>query len=230
MAAVAESASPAGLTVLPVSPVWPRTVIAESRRRHAVAALGVLVVHVLVLAALLEERHRPVRPDAVTIVSLSDLPRQEVPPDSPVRPALAPIRTHLVFDAPPLAVLPEVTEASMTPAIAVIPSPPAIATSRPSGPVSLTDELAVFCPTRTAPAYPPQSRHLREQGEVRLRVELDETGKVSAVSVIRSSGYARLDEAARAAVLTWRCQPATREGQPVRAVAIQSLAFVLQPR
>jgi protein TonB len=205
-------------------------VIAESRRRHAVAALGVLVVHVLVLAALLEERHRPVRPDVVTIVSLSDLPRQEVPPDSPVRPALAPIRTHLVFDLPTLPVLPEVTEPSMTPSIAPISPLPAIAPSRPSGPVSLADELSVFCPARTAPAYPPQSRRLREQGEVRLRVELDETGRVSAVGIIRTSGYTRLDEAARAAVLTWRCQPATRDGQPVRAVAIQSLAFVLQSR
>jgi len=61
-----------------------------------------------------------------------------------------------------------------------------------------------------------------------LRVELDEQGNVSASRVATSSGFARLDEAALAAVKTWRCNPARRDGQPVRAVALQPFKFVLQ--
>ena len=89
-------------------------------------------------------------------------------------------------------------------------------------------ELAVACPERTPPRYPALSRRLGEEGIVVLRVELDETGRVAAAQVASSSGYARLDEAALAAVRTWRCTPAQRDGQPVRAVAMQPFKFILQ--
>ena len=88
----------------------------------------------------------------------------------------------------------------------------------------------MFCPTRTPPTYPLQSKHFHEQGEVTLRVELDEQGRVSEVGIVESSGFTRLDEAARAAVLTWRCNAAMRDGKPARAFAIQTLEFVLERR
>jgi protein TonB len=61
-----------------------------------------------------------------------------------------------------------------------------------------------------------------------LRVELDERGHVSTASIVESSSYKRLDEAALAVVKTWRCNPSLRNGQPVRAVALQPFNFVLQ--
>ncbi|MBP9653886.1 MAG: energy transducer TonB [Rhodocyclaceae bacterium] len=114
-------------------------------------------------------------------------------------------------------------------AVAPPPQPPVeAAPARPAGPVSLGTELAVACPERSAPAYPPLSRRQGEEGKVVLRVELDEQGNVSAARVATSSGFARLDEAALAAVKAWRCTPARRDGQPVRAVAMQPFKFVLQ--
>lgn len=98
----------------------------------------------------------------------------------------------------------------------------------PAGPVALSSELAVACPERSAPAYPAQSRRFGETGTVVLRVELDESGRVAVARVNSSSGHVRLDEAALAVVKTWRCTPATRNGQPVRAVALQPFKFVLQ--
>jgi protein TonB len=59
-------------------------------------------------------------------------------------------------------------------------------------------------------------------------VELNKNGHVSSASVIESSSYKRLDDAALAVVRTWRCNPAIRNGQPVRAVALQPFNFVLQ--
>ena len=84
------------------------------------------------------------------------------------------------------------------------------------------------CPERTPPAYPPLARRLGETGKVVLRVELDESGRVSAAQVLTGSGSARLDAAALAAVRTWRCQPARRDGQAVRAVATQPFNFTLE--
>lgn len=144
-----------------------------------------------------------------------------------------PMPTRLIVSAPaiwvdrlPAMPLP-VAEVAIAPLIATSPAP-APATSPPAVTRTLGTELAIQCPQRTAPRYPPQARRQREQGEVRLRVELDESGRIDRVSIVSSSGSPRLDEAARTAVESWRCRPAQHDGQPVRAVALQSLAFVLE--
>jgi protein TonB len=98
----------------------------------------------------------------------------------------------------------------------------------PTGPVTLSTELSVTCPELSPPSYPSLSRRLGEEGKLVLRVELDENGRVGTASVVESSSYKRLDEAALAAVKTWRCNPSLRNGQPVRAVALQPFNFVLQ--
>lgn len=98
----------------------------------------------------------------------------------------------------------------------------------PAGPVALGSELSVACPERSAPSYPPESRKRVEMGVVVLRVELSESGHVAVAKVQHSSGFSRLDEAALTAVRSWRCTPATRNGQPVRATALQPFNFILQ--
>lgn len=100
--------------------------------------------------------------------------------------------------------------------------------SAPTAPVTLLTELSVTCPELSPPSYPSLSRRLGEEGKLVLRVELDKNGYVSSASVIESSSYKRLDEAALAVVKTWRCNPALHNGQPVKAVALQPFNFVLQ--
>lgn len=108
-------------------------------------------------------------------------------------------------------------------------APPAIAPMPlPDGPMAIAGELSVACPERSAPAYPMSSRRMGETGTVVLHVELDERGQVAAAKVSSSSGYLRLDEAALNAIRAWRCKPATRNGEPVRATALQPFKFVLQ--
>jgi periplasmic protein TonB len=94
--------------------------------------------------------------------------------------------------------------------------------------MALASQLAVVCPERTAPVYPAKSRRREETGTVVLRVELDEQGRVSSARVETGSGFERLDQAALAAVKTWRCQPSRRDGMAVRAVALQPFKFLLQ--
>ncbi|MCE7913661.1 MAG: energy transducer TonB [Nitrosomonas sp. PRO4] len=98
----------------------------------------------------------------------------------------------------------------------------------PAEPVTLSSELSVSCPKLSAPAYPAISRRMGEEGKLVLRVELDEKGHIDDAKVINSSGYERLDAAALTAVKNWQCNPSLRNGQPVRAVALQPFNFVLQ--
>jgi protein TonB len=67
------------------------------------------------------------------------------------------------------------------------------------------------------PAYPPMARTQRLQGEVVLNVAIDDSGKVTKVSVI--SGHTVFQQAAIDAVTRWRYEPARLNGQPVPSQA-----------
>ena len=210
----------------------------------------VLVVHGALLYSLWHYRILPPPTEAATlfVTLLKDPPKpapKPAPPESeppqpkprPVKqnkPILPPPPQQLVVQAP--AALPAEPVAPPPPAPApptieapVEPAPPA-PPPKPAGPLTLSGDLALVCPQRTPPAYPAFSRRLGEAGKTVLRVELDETGQVDRATVITSSGYARLDEAALSAVKHWHCTPARRDGVAVRAVAIQPFNFVLEGR
>lgn len=195
--------------------------------RFAGAAI-VIALHGAALYALLSHRILVVPDDVMTLfvetITLRPPPKEEPKPqpEKKSRKVERPQPQQIVAQAP-----------VVSPAEPVAPPPPPIPvaeapTPRPAGAVTLSSELSVTCPERRPPAYPPFSRRLGEEGKVVLRVELDEQGSVSAARVATASGFARLDEAALAAVKTWRCTPAQRDGQPVRAVALQPFKFVLQ--
>ena len=190
--------------------------------------LLVVALHAAALWGLWAHRLIPTPQETVTLfvdfIAPPSLPKVEQAPkrEPPKpRPEVQPQPRQLVAEAP-------VT----SPVDAVAPAPPPVpviaAPAAPAGPVALGAELSVSCPERSAPNYPLLSRRMGETGITLLRVELDEQGRVSAARVATGSGFARLDEAALAAVKTWRCNPAQKNGQPVRAVALQPFKFLLQ--
>ncbi len=220
---------------------------------RAAGVLVVLALHGVVFYALWSARVIPPPAEAVTlfvhfITPPPPKPRPAVVPPpvvpKPVKrkapPPVEPPHRHLAAKAPVTSPL-EAVEPVPPPAPAIAPAPeaepapaeplaPVAPPPMPAGPVTLASELAVACPERTPPAYPPMARRLGETGKVVLRVELDETGRVSAAQVLASSGFSRLDAAALAVVRTWRCHPAQREGQAVRSLATQPFNFTLEGR
>lgn len=62
------------------------------------------------------------------------------------------------------------------------------------------------------PPYPAASRRLGEQGRVVVRVLVGEDGTARKAQVQNSSGHHRLDQAALAAVMSWRFVPGKRAG------------------
>lgn len=173
-------------------------------------------------------------------------PKKEVPPSEPAKPP--PQKVKLVKPQSVKQPKPEPLLVSHTPVMSVsesvapVPPPEPVVQASPAlepvveaapksqAPVTLSSDLSVSCPQRAMPNYPAASRRQNEQGQVVLRVELDETGRIASARVSTSSGYKRLDEAGLAAIKNWQCNPSTRNGVAVRAVALQPFDFILEGR
>lgn len=175
----------------------------------------------------------PVRPGA------RPLPRDrsDVPPVSAPRPEPMPKpRPEPAVAAPPAAepeARGDLAEAPAAPLPAAPTDTPAPAPASPAAPAPAAaplavPDLAVQCPHRPPPRYPPAARRLGQEGVVELLVALSASGAVTSVAVVESSGAASLDRAAVAAVRGWRCAPARAGGVAVAAQARQRIRFSLQ--
>jgi len=79
-----------------------------------------------------------------------------------------------------------------------------------------------------APAYPALSRRVGEHGRVLLRVYVQPDGAAAQVEVRESSGYERLDKAARDTVQRWRFVPAKQGDRGVAAWVLVPISFSIR--
>jgi protein TonB len=142
-------------------------------------------------------------------------------PVQPVAPAPVPLA---IADTTPSATAPVgVTHAPATVApVAPVPSAPAPA---PKVELPITDVEYLH---KTEPKYPKLSERRNEHGTVIVHVFVGVDGRVRDVSVKATSGYERLDRAAREAVLEWIFGPRKRNGIAVEWDADLSVKF--EPR
>lgn len=145
----------------------------------------------------------------------------DVPPESkPVQPKIVKPQLSeptLEIPQPDMVPIPEVEVPVDVPSNAAIS---AIATEAVE-----STELQVA--NRVAPAYPPVSRRMGEEGTVTFRVLVDERGRPLQVDVMKSSGFPRLDNAALAAIRRWVFVPPTRDAQAVRSWSRVRVTFRL---
>jgi protein TonB len=138
------------------------------------------------------------------------------------------------LEATPLVVqpsLPQIDTVALPSSNSISAAPPP-----PQTPAETTgaDEAPVAPPRYDAaylnnplPIYPNLSRRLRETGVVQLRVRVSAAGEPMEIQLFKSSGFARLDDSARAAVQKWKFQPALRNGNALEAWVIVPLDFSL---
>ncbi len=105
------------------------------------------------------------------------------------------------------------------------PSPPPPAAGRGSGPITVLASPRYRSNPR--PDYPMASRRRHEEGEVRLAVRVSPEGRPLHISLAKSSGHARLDQAAIDAVRTWTFEPARASGVAVTSQVIVPVRFSL---
>ena len=168
-------------------------------------------------------------PTIVPAVSVSFLQQEEKQAERPAidEPVLTPV--HQVLVPPPeVDVAIEPTTAAITATAADVPPPSPPLSSQPSGTAVIPEMSEVAYLVQPAPHYPPESRRIREQGLVMLRVLIDESGHAKAVEIYKSSGHPRLDEAARAAVARAIFKPYVDGGIARSAAAIVPVEFSLR--
>ena len=207
--------------------------LAPALRHERLASLAaVIALHGLAGAALLvfaQPLIQQILAEPVRIELITAPPREEAAPPKPFKPQQQPQRAEpakrpvaaplLQTSAPSLPDTP-VIETAAVPKEAPSATLDSAANSRvaPGPAAAATPELAqaprfdADYLRNPAPAYPRISRELNEEGRVMLRVQVNEDGRALQVLVDNSSGFARLDRAARDAVAAWRFVPA-RVGQ-----------------
>jgi periplasmic protein TonB len=193
---------------------------------------GILAAHVG-LIVLLVTTGVIKTPTLVPSVAVTFLQQDDKPLDRPNfdKPVLTPIDQaiqQLIVPTPEVAVPIEPTSAAIAAtAMEAPPSPPS--TLAESGSGSAVPEMSdVAYIVQPAPRYPPESRRIREQGLVILRVLIDAAGHAKAVEVYRSSGHPRLDEAARSAVARAVFKPFMDGGVAREAAAMVPVEFSLR--
>ena len=199
------------------------------------AILVILLLHAVIIAALVHARHHVhrVREARLSVVNLMP------PPPPPSAKAPPPPPHSRIVAPPPLVKVPPapVPTVATTPTI-VPPAPPAppLAVPAPPAPPAISvgssivqgGDLGTQMIAGKPPRYPVESRRKREQGTVLLALTLGLDGAVESLSIAQSSGFARLDNAARDAVRGWRWKPVMRDGQPVRVKGVVEIPFVLR--
>jgi protein TonB len=195
-----------------------------------------LAVHALALYGVLHQPpiQRKLAEMAPLIVRIIAPPAEEhtqpVPPKPTLHKQSVP-KLHL--DLPPIAIAsPEPLRPIVLPAASppVAPASPRLEAraERETPPVAMTPPVfnAKYL-DNPAPAYPAPSRRMREQGRVILRVLVRANGTPAQVQVRTSSGHARLDDAARDAVLHWKFVPAKRGAEPIEEWVLIPVSFRL---
>lgn len=81
--------------------------------------------------------------------------------------------------------------------------------------------------SKIEPKYPEVARRNGQTGSVKLRLRIDETGKVEELEVIESSPQGVFDAAATAAFENAKFEPARKAGRPVRYEGFFKVAFEL---
>jgi periplasmic protein TonB len=100
-------------------------------------------------------------------------------------------------------------------------------TESKQAPLSLPSLQADYL-NNPAPDYPDDSRRQGEQGRVLLRVFVSAAGVVEQVTLRKSSGHSRLDQAALETVKTWRFVAARRGTEAVAAWVVVPISFSLE--
>ena len=162
-------------------------------------------------AVLLEEA----KPDIPPPPPPPPPPPKNLPPPPPAY--VPPAEIQVAAPSPVNAI----AAVSNTPLPVAPPSPsplPVQSTPQPASPPVQTSAV-ISASSCEKPDYPSASKRLEEEGTVQLKFLVGVDGKVIESAIEKSSGFRRLDEAARAGLSKCQFKPSTLDGKPQQSWA-----------
>lgn len=165
----------------------------------------VVLLHVLLLWAISSGLARKVV--RMTENTVEAVLMSEAPPPAPAAPKTPPPKTPAPPPPAPTSTAPAITQPTAPPAAA--PAVPAIRTGA-------VIQAGVSC---AKPDYPSASRRMEEEGTVTLKFLIGVDGRVLQAEIEKTSGFTRLDEAARNALSKCQFRPGTVDGKPEQSWA-----------
>lgn len=197
-------------------------------RNEYVIIVGVILTHALLIALGIRDKSETKNSSEVIKAQIIQTSRSEAP-TPPTTPPVAPKPVKKLSPATPTQ---EVAKASAT------SSTPTLPTSAPTGgtlggvpqaPMNVDlNQLVILYKPDTEAFYPSFSQKIGEEGNVEVRIQIDEAGNVQAAQVALSSGSPRLDKAATELAQKIRFKPHTQNGIPIKIFAKIGVKFKLK--
>ncbi len=176
----------------------------RSPRKHLTGIGLVVLLHGLLLWAISSGLARQVV--RMTENTVEAVLMSEAPPPTPVAPKTPPPKTPAPPPPAPTSTAPAITQTT----------PPAAAPTAPAIRTGAVIQPGAHC---AKPDYPSASRRMEEEGTVTLKFLIGVDGKVMQADIEKSSGFTRLDEAARNALSKCQFRPGTVDGKPEQSWA-----------
>ena len=223
-------------------PVYANTSGFADQRRHPNALIFIVGAHAVAIAAVmmakmdvipvldpvtttveLIEEQQPPKPEPPKPTpetkeqvqprdSAIDRPKVEIPtPSRPDAPAFDDVRL------PPQPMGPGPIGTGQDVVEKLVPKPPVFVAGRFNTPERLIE-----------PPYPADKQRLEEEAVLRLKLSIDERGRVTAVEPIGRVDRSFLEAARRHLIANWRYKPATEDGKAVPWSTTISLTFRIE--
>ena len=208
----------------------------RASRKHVIGLTAVVVLHGLLFWAInsgLARKFVKVIKGPVEAVLLEETKPEIPPPPPPPKnlppppPSYVPPVDIQVATPPPVNAIAAV---SNTPQPVAPPSPLPVQMSAPPAPPAPPVQTAAVISASSCekPEYPSASKRLEEEGTVQLKFLVGVDGKVMESALEKSSGFRRLDEAARAGLSKCQFKPATVDGKPQQSWASMKYTWRLE--
>lgn len=210
-----------------------------------IGPLGVIILlHIgffyALQSGLLRQAAQAIVPNTVMVSFITPEeppPVPQAPAPRPAQPKTAPVVKKSVTPPPPKVDNTPSEQAITTPPASPEPPAPvasAAATPAPAAPAPVSVPAlpkvissGIEYIQQPQPVYPPAARRLGEEGVVTLRVLVSEKGRPERIEIQKTSGSARLDDAARQAAQRAVFKPHVEDGRAVAVFAIIPIRFQL---
>ena len=207
------------------------------RRKSPKALLLIVGAHAVALAVLMTAKMEfiPVKPDGIDVTFVDPIKPPPDPAPQPPKPETDTRTTTTVIDQ----IKPIIPIDQTGPVVQDLPEDPP-----PLGPIAgtgikITPEQVIHPPVRVAarfntpewalkPPYPLEKRNAEQEATLKLRLSIDDRGRVIAVEPLGNVDPVFLAAARKHLIAKWRYRPATEDGRPVHSSTVVTLRFELE--